>query len=59
MNQQNSYELLIFCSGTYTELLQNEGAFAEFIRNYLNEADNEDDWENDPEGETINHISIL
>ena len=42
--------------GTYEELLQQDGAFAEFIRNYLQEADSE---ESDSEGMVGRIILIL
>ncbi len=40
--------------GTYNELLQRNGAFAEFIKLYLDAADDGEDEEEDPEG-----ISLL
>lgn len=35
--------------GTYAELIKQDGPFAEFMRTYLNELDEEDDKDNDEE----------
>lgn len=43
-------DLRFFYPGTYSELLQHNGAFADLIRTYLND---EDDDEDDPEGEVL------
>ena len=37
--------------GTYNELLSTDGAFADFMRTYLNENEDSDE-EEDPEGKT-------
>ncbi len=44
--------------GTYEQLISFNGAFAEFIRNYLTETAEDDDENEDPEGTAMtSHIS--